>query len=124
MSLGVHQENILVIWDLEQGLVLQSVRIQSASTNMIVINQALANTEDELDHIHFCTVGSKGHFCFWQYTFEENDLGMSNIEVTPELEETDFVSAVYSPVVNDKQMVVIGCNDGAILSYDVNNIDF
>lgn len=65
MSLGVHQENILVIWDLEQGLVLQSVRIQSHSTNQIVINQALANAEEELDHIHFCTVGTKGHLCFW-----------------------------------------------------------
>jgi O-acetylhomoserine/O-acetylserine sulfhydrylase-like pyridoxal-dependent enzyme len=69
-----------VIWDLDQGLVLQSVRIQSHATNQIVVNNFLSN-EEEQDHIQFCTVGSQGHLTFWQYTYDENDLGFSTVEV-------------------------------------------
>jgi len=54
------------------------------------------------DLIHFCTVGSKGHFCFWQYSFEENDLGFSEVEVLDEMYDIDFVQAIYSPVFNDE----------------------
>lgn len=64
VSLGVQAENILVVWDLDQGLVLQSVRVQSHSTNAILVNNHLKDAETA-DHVHFCTVGSKGHLCFW-----------------------------------------------------------
>ena len=64
VSLGVVAENILVIWDLAQGLVLDSVRIQSHATNQIIVNQEL-NDQACDDKIHFCSTGTKGHFTFW-----------------------------------------------------------
>lgn len=100
ISLGVQAENILVIWDLDQGLVLQSVRVQSHSTNAVLVNNYLKDA-DTADHIHFCTIGSKGHFCFWQYTFEENDLGYSEVEANLDLMATDFVCGSFSPIVQD-----------------------
>jgi hypothetical protein len=40
--------------------------------------------------------------CFWQYSFEENDLGFSEVEVQDDMYDIDFVQAVYSPVFNDE----------------------
>lgn len=123
VSLGVQAENILVVWDLDQGLVLQSVRVQSHSTNAILVNNHLKDAETA-DHVHFCTVGSKGHLCFWQYTFEENDLGYSEVESNLDLMATDFVCGTFSPVVQDQQIVLIGCSDGSLVAYDLNKIEW
>ena len=62
--------------------------------------------------------------CFWQYSYEENDLGFSEVEVSAEMCDIDFVSAVYSPVVNDEQVILIGCNDGSLAAFDLNKVEF
>lgn len=62
--------------------------------------------------------------CFWQYSFEENDLGFSEVEVQDDMYDIDFVQAVYSPVFNDEQVILIGCSDGSLAAFDVEKVEF
>ncbi len=96
ISIGVAEENTLVVWDIHMGLVLGSTLIRSHATNQLVIDPV---HKDQLtDCIEFCTVGTKGHFTFWRYVADIQDIQLSVVRTDsyPSLRDTDFVTACYS----------------------------
>jgi WD40 repeat protein len=61
ISVAVQGENVLAVWDIEQGLVIKSALIRQHSVNQIKVDPYIEDT-----HLQFCTVGNQGAFTFWR----------------------------------------------------------
>jgi WD40 repeat protein len=116
ISVAVQGENVLAVWDIEQGLVIKSALIRQHSVNQIKVDPFIEDT-----HLQFCTVGSQGSFTFWRLDLAGQQF--QNYDVVPPKDFLDssftsleFTNYLPSPV--NTYLILLGASDGSMTAYD------
>ena len=124
LSVGVQGESNVAVWDLQSGLVVRSCLVKNTGA----VNQIKVDPYVFDDYIQFALVGNKG--CFNLYRFEVATAQLQAFEVDNvplDYKNCDFTSVAYTQYLNGVTgcyFAVIGCADGSMTAYDLQNNTF
>lgn len=120
ISVGVHGENNIAIWDLSTGLVVRSCLVKNTSAiNQLKVDPYVGG---EGEYIQFAAVGNKGAFSIYRYEVTTQMLQQYDVDNIPaDYKNCDFTSLTYTQFLNaqGQYYAVIGCSDGSMAAYDL-----
>lgn len=121
VSLGVREDNMVAVWDAENGSILSYTHVQGNAHNQVKMIPFL--TTDNM--LHFSTVGNNSKLSLWTVDLSEgsnNELMAKDVLVPEEFNHINFCSVDYTPYSapgpESTYYIVVGCSDGSIATYD------
>jgi len=123
ISLGIHQENTLAVWDISSasGLVIKHRNLGEFPTNQIKMDPYVVGS-----HIQFVTVGNNAALQVWRMDTETRELTNFDVGAPDNLKDQHFLCVDFTHFISDisNYYVVIGADDGTLITYSIDENEF
>ena len=126
VSLGVHAENTLAVWDItsSSGLVIANMNLGEHPTNQIRIDPFVQGS-----HIQFITVGNNATLNVFRMDTESKQLSNFDVGVPESIKDRHFLCADYTHPLpgtggqdgRNAVYTIIGADDGTLLTYNADD---
>lgn len=119
ITLGVREDKLLAVWDLQSGLVASSAHMAGYAHNAVKVNPFVTGDRQ----LQFVTVGNNAKMSIWNYDYAQDppQLVPQDVLVPENLQGIHFCSidfTHYLPAPVSNYYVVVGGHDGSLITYD------
>ena len=119
VSVGVQEDRLLAIWDVNQHVVLHHAQLMGPTCNQVRVDPFTSSG----NLLQFVTIGNSGSMTIWRCELDQSSAHVSEYKVVPDpcLVNVNFCALDFThrlPAPANTYYILIGASDGTLVSYD------